>query len=229
MNHVITSHYKIFDYWKTKYITEDGAITDDENEAECAVVDDWGEPTCWACGKPVKKIDKDLHYAEWVNADDFKSIWDHKTTKHDLNRCHIIPAMLGGADVPENLFLMCEECHYKSPDTRNPYNFFRWVLRRKRGSVMGKRNVFDFMSEIDKELHSQGFPTSKEIFDILITNGNEKTMAVYGGDEQSGFIEFLRHAAGLHLNYIVESTLISTIVDWFKSMYLDVALIVKEE
>lgn len=47
-------------------------------------------------------------------------------SKH-LQRCHIVPHMLGGGVEPSNLMLLCEECHQGNPDTKHPDMFFNYV------------------------------------------------------------------------------------------------------
>ena len=82
---------------------------------------DWGEPSCWACRIWYDdKYDIKSSDASWS---DILKCWD----KVPLQRCHIIPKMLGGSDEPSNLFLMCPECHDLAPDTDSQEIFFRWV------------------------------------------------------------------------------------------------------
>lgn len=42
-------------------------------------------------------------------------------------RAHIVARSLGGSEDPENMFLLCADCHVNSPDTVNPRAFVSWV------------------------------------------------------------------------------------------------------
>ena len=99
---------EIFDYWKSR-LSEHGIFID------------WGEPGCWACG---------FHYGDKYDIrnsnagrDAIFRCWD----RIPLQRCHIVPRSLGGSDSPDNLFLMCRECHDHAPNTPFPEIFFEWA------------------------------------------------------------------------------------------------------
>lgn len=126
-------HSQIFDYWKDKAITRDGKIVpyDDMSIEAIPVVFDWGEPKCWACGRRIDKVFDYATYEKYLS-ENVNKIWDYAEVAKNLNKCHIIPHCIGGADEPENLFLLCEGCHIESPDTENPENFFRWIYRRRK-------------------------------------------------------------------------------------------------
>ncbi|MDB5087143.1 MAG: hypothetical protein JWR09_1137 [Mucilaginibacter sp.] len=84
---------------------------------------DWGEPSCWACGKWIESYDSDPNELE-----DVFSIWnDHPY----LERCHIVPKMHGGCNCEANLVLLCRDCHKASPDSKDPNLFIKWVFNRK--------------------------------------------------------------------------------------------------
>ena len=126
-----TSHKAIFEYWKNKWITEDGQVVDgsDANYLnDIPVIEDWGEPECFACRYCFFDEDDLLEEPE----DDPAKMWTDKKL-HDAQRAHIIPHALGGKDAPENLFLLCPTCHAESPDTAFPSEFFRWVYRTRKG------------------------------------------------------------------------------------------------
>ena len=55
-----------------------------------------------------------------------KQIWNHKSTKSLLQRCHIVPESLGGKDEPSNFFLLCDRCHRMYPNTTDRDLFFIW-------------------------------------------------------------------------------------------------------
>ena len=121
-------HYKIFDYWKDKAITNNGDIVDVNDEkyfsSSIEVVYDWGEPECFACRKLVAPVLDDKDYEQWLEDEEgLKKIWNHRETRRNLERAHIIPHSLGGNENPDNMFLLCKECHEESPDTNNPKNF----------------------------------------------------------------------------------------------------------
>jgi 5-methylcytosine-specific restriction endonuclease McrA len=82
---------------------------------------DWGEPSCWACG---------FHYDDkydvpspQVTLERIVQCWE----RIPLQKCHIVPKSLGGADTADNLFLMCRECHDRAPNTPFPEIFFEWA------------------------------------------------------------------------------------------------------
>lgn len=130
---VKTSHSAIFKYWKNKAITKDGDIIFDGTNADIdsiPVIYDHGEPECWACRKAIEEVYEYKTYEELLKTDVAK-IWNFAKVKENLNKCHIIPDSAGGADSPENLFLLCERCHVESPDTENPKNFLKWVYKRR--------------------------------------------------------------------------------------------------
>ena len=157
-----TKHYDIFDYWKDKSITMSGEVrvrSVDRRNDEVPVVFDWGEPECWACGRRMRK--------EWnvqkksIGEDgniDLERLWNSDEVKHNYERCHIIARSLGGPDNPENLFIMCPECHLLSPDTSNTGTFFRWVYRRRAHYADGWPIVEDVIADADVELCARGLP-----------------------------------------------------------------------
>lgn len=165
MGKVNTSHYDIMMYWKDRQIKRDGTIINHSFPINDAidVVTDKGEPECWACGKPIisgyegiEQGDEDVTFL-------LRKIWSDKNVKSKLHRCHIVPAALGGEDVPSNLFLMCPNCHFLSPDTRNVSAFMRWVYKKRENSIMGCDLPRKILEEVDVELTERGLPTMKTI------------------------------------------------------------------
>jgi hypothetical protein len=110
------SKAQIFAYWRDRF-------------PDLGIFIDWGEPSCWACGFHYGiKYDIKSSDANWR---EIFSCW----ARIPLQRCHIVPRSLGGADEPSNLFLMCRECHDLAPNTPFPSVFFEWV----RAQCHGKR------------------------------------------------------------------------------------------
>ena len=206
-----TSHYRIFDYWKDKAILASGDVVtkrDGKSSVDLEwVVDDWGEPCCWACGD-LAIGDEDL--GRFFNAhkdtgfpDFYKKLYALKTVRSHLNRCHIIPNALKGEDSPENLFLMCERCHALSPDTTNRAAFFRWVYDRKKRYTHGRMSPRETLKRIDDELARRGLPTLVECM----------SMAKHPY-EFTDVDEFMRDRVGFHCSRVVESSLIVGATDW---------------
>ncbi|MEW4529902.1 HNH endonuclease [Maioricimonas sp. JC845] len=44
-----------------------------------------------------------------------------------LERCHIVPASLGGLDEPSNLVLLCKRCHQEAPNFDDPKYMWIWI------------------------------------------------------------------------------------------------------
>ncbi len=105
---VLPSKSQIFEYWKDRLLEKGFFI-------------DFGEPSCWGCGFHYgTKYDIKRPDASWET---ILRCWE----KIPLQRCHIIPRSLCGADSVENMFLMCRECHDTAPNTNIPEIFFEWA------------------------------------------------------------------------------------------------------
>lgn len=70
---------------------------------------DWDEAThrCWRCGTR------------------------HSQQKSTLERCHIIPASLGGPDTVDNLVLLCCRCHEEAPNINCKTAMWDWIKATK--------------------------------------------------------------------------------------------------
>lgn len=166
-NAIKTSHYEIFDYWKDKSILRNGKVVTtavaQRSELPIEVVSDWAEPECWGCGRWYQV---DLVTSE-ANGDIYKKVWSGKMHGGTLHRCHIVPESLGGADSPENLFLLCPKCHDKAPDTINRDAFMRWVWKQRVTCVMGVENPAESMMRVVEEVNIRGGATFEEIANTL--------------------------------------------------------------
>jgi hypothetical protein len=67
---------------------------------ECGLSVDWAEADshCWRCG-----------------------------CEKNLERCHIVPASLGGFDSPDNLVLLCKRCHAENPNVTDKEIMWDWI------------------------------------------------------------------------------------------------------
>lgn len=214
MGKVTTSHYKIFDYWKDKRITRLGQI--DEHEGDPVIID-WAEPNCWACGRRAIRnaSDEDALQDKCKSENgefDYQRMWNDARVKSKLNRCHIIPAALGGKDIPSNLFLLCEECHTLSPDTTNPANFFRWVYTRRLDYSDGKMNMMKIITELQSEFDYRGIDFNQCLRDI----GSE-----FKYDTLSNYAK--KHI-GLHATALSDKSVITCVADWIVEQWVDCLL-----
>lgn len=159
MNKKITpSHYKIFEYWKDKCISYDGKIYKEgeyDYDKSIPVVNDWGEPECWCCGRSSSAIYDQKEYDNWIEEDDgIKKIWNSKETRRLLQKCHIIPEACGGLTNENNMFLMCSECHRETPDTIHEQAFFKYVYKCRTNRHYSKsffdNEIIDMARECDE-------------------------------------------------------------------------------
>ena len=208
MNSCNINHSAIVNFWKDKYISQDGVIKtslDDLNSDDIKVVENIMEPSCWGCGKPLTKCDG--MYNEW------KSLWDDKYIKSELNKCHIIPKALGGTTVPANLFLMCESCHRESPDTTNLSAFFRWVYDSRKSHIFGEIHPIYMMSMINDELKRRNMPK----IDVLLNYFQENQLMDRFNTENIS--NYLRENINTHGAKYCEKSIVIGITDYLLSIY----------
>lgn len=188
-----TKIYDIFDYQKDKCITNEGNVEieigyegHDETKANVdnsiPVIEDWGEPCCFACG---------CSTGIYVQDDDLKKCWN--SVKH-LQRCHIVPDALGGSVQPENLFLLCRDCHRDSPDTIYKKEFFKFVFNRRKEGTIERRALSKALIRAKQE----NIPY--QLFDVKHDWKLDKTI-------------------GTHSGFIVESTLTAALLGGAKEKF----------
>ncbi|MCV6636236.1 HNH endonuclease signature motif containing protein [Candidatus Albibeggiatoa sp. nov. NOAA] len=70
------------------------------HQDECGLSVDWSEAEelCWRC-----------------------------TQKRSLQRCHIVPHALGGSEEPNNLVLLCSQCHAEAPNVADSEFMWTWL------------------------------------------------------------------------------------------------------
>lgn len=208
---ILTQHSAIFNYWKNKCINKDGSVVLEQyaEEGSVPVIKDAGEPMCWACSKPII-TEREDSMPEIPNSRDYAWLWSSKEVKSGLNRCHIVPHAMDGKDTPQNLFLMCGNCHIESPDTKNREGFFRWVYRRRKGSVMGVIDPVNMVKKINTDLEDRGLPSILEI--------GKDCPDFFNGSEIYGFLE---KNVGTHGAKVAASTYIVAVADFIERCYRD--------
>lgn len=221
---VTTSHYKIFDYWRDKIIDADGHIVKSARDLQSGyevVVEDADVPRCWGCGIQVVR---DSKFDEWAKKqfidDDYESnlkrMWDSKEVRSKFNRCHIVPGALGGEDTPSNLFLMCENCHVLSPDTKYPSMFFKWVLERRKKMIWGTWHPEYLFEKVDELL--------KRDYRITLMDLLSRINDLGGKEKIKDLSEFMHDRIGLHGSKLSESSAIIAVEQWLVSIYTDLLL-----
>lgn len=202
MSGISTSHFAIFDYWKDKHLSDlvDPLLIEHND----LVVNYWDDPCCWACGKLVFR-DK-LQLEKYINeeTEDYRGLWSDKKVASKLNRCHIVPAMLGGGDKPSNLFLLCERCHVESPDTSNPANFYRWVAKRRNEYINGDLRAEIMFKEIEASLQERGLRGIEQVVNDVAMRGGR----------MEGLSEYLQKHVGIHAGHVSHSSIIAGVTDW---------------
>ena len=182
-----TKHSEISKYWLDKIISKRGKVYDSIIEAFEAndnidiveVVEHIIKPHCWACNKLIPNNNKVLEqlYKKYRMSEDSEGDLDgflnDKETTNDLDKCYILAKSLGGEDTPENLFLLCSNCHAESPDTSNPETFIRWIFNRRREYWFGIPYLA-VKNGIEKELEQRGIElTLAEISEKVEYNQDE--------------------------------------------------------
>lgn len=79
---------------------------------------------------------------------------------------HIKASTLGGSDKPENIFLLCNECHAVSPDHSNANHFVSWVNEnegRNRMMLMDaiESALSDFVHACNNDIYLAGIAVSE--------------------------------------------------------------------
>ena len=126
---------------------------------------DWDEALnrCWRCGT-------------------------HHNTK-SLNRCHIIPALLGGKDTPSNLILLCGPCHAESPSVASDdISIWHWIKNTS-------SNEYDTFWPL----------RSLELFERIFNR--KPNVTNFDANKYKNYLD--RHA-GIHLGHGVKSISLAT-------------------
>ncbi len=213
-------HSDIFEYWKDKVILESGKVVSFKEALNGSinyksVIDDWGEPCCWACEKPIIGEYERKRQGEV----DLSLIWNDDVVKSKLEKCHIIPRAKGGEDIPSNMFLMCPTCHEQSPDTVNTGNFFRWVYDQRKTHTMGVLSpivIYERMQDIFK----RRFPNASldEIWGVVCTDEMSQR------DLYKKMTEYMKTHTNTHWSSYSEATLLHGLVDWIMDEYINKVL-----
>ncbi len=118
----------------------------ENNESQVRIKPSWDDAltNCWACGN---------------------------NFGGNLEKCHIIPHILGGEMDESNMFLMCQYCNKLNPETVFVEDFFKWVDGRQReGMVITTANPMGY----DKEHHMMYGYIFSEMMEICLKQEEHK-------------------------------------------------------
>lgn len=183
------SRARVLDFWR-EWLEEDEI--------------DLLEPQCWCCYRPIRKPPS-FKKLKKINNPTWKEIRSAWNDCKELHRCHIVPRMLGGTEEPENIFLMCNRCHDKAPDTTSKEMFLRWVSRQYEVNLL-EENYFEFK----KALHDFGVDSDEDIVEL------DKLL------RSKGFNSWMRKNVGIHVGpyggTIKMSTVVAALLEYQKQL-----------
>jgi hypothetical protein len=83
--------------------------------------------------------------------DALKICWKCTKTR-PLEKCHIIPKSLNGADAPNNLVLLCKECHVQNPNVNDKEYYISWLNKTKNYcGLYGTSETIEILKEVISE------------------------------------------------------------------------------
>lgn len=114
------------------------------------------------------KVDECLLNFDWSEATEV--CWNCGTLTHSAQKCHIIPHMLGGEDIPSNYVLLCNECHDLAPDVIDSDAMWNWIKsNRTVFGLYGTYKIEKALMEFER-IHGYTFVSKA----ILIENALDK-------------------------------------------------------
>lgn len=120
-------------------------------------------PHCWACDITMVEVREDSTHKRYDDP------------YIGLDRCHIIPKAIGGADTVDNLVLMCERCHAESPNTKSEKIFWTWFTNRPNGrNYQPSAVAYNALTEEDQSILSRyfrGLSSKEDIEDFRAMHG----------------------------------------------------------
>lgn len=184
MNAKMPKHSEITEYWIDKAITYKGEVVSLKEsplpaEADIVIMD-IGEPACWCCDKPIRKVFDNKRYNKLIKTNP-ADIWNLRSVTSFLERAHISPRALSGNNDLSNLFLLCRDCHKASPDHEKESHFLRFIYNRRRNFIQGinRQELIDFYNILESE------NVDVELSDFADININSSKINTHGFDMQT--------------------------------------------
>jgi hypothetical protein len=77
--------------------------------------------------------------------------WNCGTITNHVQKCHIIPHMLGGEDTPSNYVLLCGECHLEAPDIEDSNAMWEWIKSNRTSTgLIGSYKFEKILKEFER-------------------------------------------------------------------------------
>ena len=140
---------------------------------------DWGEPSCMGCG---------CWNEGWDIGEYKKGDFEHneKTANNrwersGLEKAHIIPWSLGGANKPFNFLMLCRHCHFDfdnevlTLEVKDLGKVFKWLKDRPEQKNNILMNIFDNYAE-DKSYDQECFIKCIAVAWAKVSVGREKSL-----------------------------------------------------
>lgn len=96
--------------------------------------------------------------------------------EYKLERCHIVPASLGGKDEPSNLVLLCRRCHLENPNISDPDIMWDWIRAYGVpfygtfwGHIGMREYEFIYHKTFAKDVEDLGIPKTYNINEVIKT------------------------------------------------------------
>lgn len=110
--------------------------------------------------------------------------------KRRLQRCHIIPASLGGKDEPSNMVLLCKTCHSEGPNVEDPEIMWEWIGAYQ----VPKYNTFWLIQGMKEYESIYGTSVEQDLGDVLALAG----VGEMPKEDISQYIEKAVHRSSIH-------------------------------
>tara|TARA_R100000773_G_C4183215_1_gene92050 strand:+ start:159 stop:704 length:546 start_codon:yes stop_codon:yes gene_type:complete len=107
----------------------------------------------------LKSLNKTKHSFCWACFREDSKTWNQSK----LERCHILPDCDGGKPTPNNLVLLCKDCHKESPTLSDIFYFWEWFVNQE-------HHAFKFAKYIAQQANSllnDDFKQTKSLKDSL--------------------------------------------------------------
>lgn len=118
---------------------------------------------CWTAHRG-RIMREEIPAVEWPSFyDEGKRCWCCGRSDRKLQKCHIVPKSIGGADAWSNIIPMCSICHDKAPDVGDPVYLFNWIREQANPFTgLGFGHMWQQALWFQEEIKTREIPREKE-------------------------------------------------------------------